>query len=61
MPFALVKQHLICTTGSHLHHQDLASCIREHFQAQLDQVEMQEKAKDREPECNIDVMTPLDP
>jgi len=47
---------LLCAAGSPLHHQDLASCLTEHFQSLLDEVEMAEKAQDHEPEGDLDIV-----
>ena len=47
--------HLIRTTGSPWYHRELVPVIREHFQRLVDDVEMLEKAQDREREreCRV--------
>ena len=36
----------ICQSGSPLHQQDLAQCVREHFAETVDQLNEQDKAED---------------
>lgn len=51
--------HLITSNGTPLYHQDLASCITEHFQSLLDDVQFMAKAQDTEPESGVDILEPL--